>query len=157
MKNSMIYIYGKLGTGRTILSDEIEKGFVLNDGFNSIKISDSNMEEIISNLDRYKDTLLIIQSNLLNVVHMKALKGFIENSNFNRGVIIKSEFKADKEIAKYCYRTYETGYPYFSWVTQVDENRWEAKRINSTEIYKSNGRVQAIESARRYNNESNKD
>lgn len=46
------YIYGKPGSGKAILSDEIEEKFLANEGSNSIPVGDSNLEEIISSLDQ---------------------------------------------------------------------------------------------------------
>jgi len=142
------YIFGKPGSGKTILSDEIEEGFLLNEGFNSIPVGDSNLEEIISSLDQYKNTLLVIQSNRIARNHIKALRKFVENPNFVRGVVIQSEFEPEVEIKEYCDQIYETGYPYFAWVTQTGLNQWKSKSIKTGEIWKSTGREQVIEFAR---------
>jgi hypothetical protein len=144
------YFFGKPGSGKTFLSDEIEERFLSNDGFNSIPVDDSNLEGIISSLNEYENTLLIIQSNKVSRNQVKALREFIENPDFIRGVVIQSELEPDSEVKKYCHYVYETGYPIFSWVTQVEENEWVAKSIKLGEIWKSNGKIQAIEFARDY-------
>lgn len=144
------YIYGKPGSGKTILSDEIEEKFLLNDGFNSIPVGDSNLEEIISNLDEFKNTLLIIQSNRVTKNQIKLLKEFIEKPDFIRGVVIQSEFEPEVDVRKYFDQIYETGYPSFAWVTQTGLNQWQSKSIKTGEIWKSTGRQQVIEFARSY-------
>jgi hypothetical protein len=138
------YIFGKPGSGKTVLSDQIEEGFLLNEGFNSIPVGDSNLEEIISSLDEYKNTLFIIQSNKVSRNQIKTLREFIENPDFIRGVVIQSELEPEVEVKKYCNHIYETGYPYFAWVTQVGENEWKAKSVKSGEVWTSIGRNQAI-------------
>ncbi|MEX2512348.1 MAG: hypothetical protein WD398_05540 [Cyclobacteriaceae bacterium] len=157
MKNVMIYVFGKPSSGKTLLSDKIEQSFILNEGFNSIPVNDSNLDKVISSLDKYNNTLLIIQSNLLNKYHLKALRKFIEHPDFNRGVVIQSEFKPDVEVGKCCDQVFETGYPHFDWVTKVDEYEWKAKPLGSEEIWTSSGREQAIEFARAGYKSKNKD
>lgn len=149
MQNSIKYIFGKPGTGKTLLSDEIENGFLSNDGFDSRPVNDSNLEETISSLNQYNNTLLVVQSNNITKDHMTALKRFVEKEEFNRAVVIQSEFEPDIEVRKYC-KVYETGYPYFSWVTQIEGNLWEAKGAKSEKTARSFGKIQACELVRDY-------
>jgi len=149
MNNIMIYIFGKPGTGKTILSDEIEQEISSREKLDMIPVGDSNLEKIISSLGKFKNTLLIIQSNMLTKSQVKALKGFIDQPGFVRGVVIQSELKPDKDIIKYFDQVYETGLPFFSWVSQVG-GKWKAKAIKTGDIWIRKERDQAIELARDY-------
>src|SRR5690606_18879565 len=136
MTYGVIYIFGIPGSSKTVLSDEIEEKFLLNEGFNSIPVDDSNLEQVISNLHGLKNTLLIIQSNNVSRNQLKLLRKFIEHPDFNRGVIIQSEFEPKEEVRRYCDQIYETGYPYFAWVTQTGLNEWQSKSIKTGKIWK---------------------
>lgn len=80
---------------------------------------------------------------------MRALKRFVEIEEFNRAVVIQSEFEPDIEVRKYC-KVYETGYPYFSWVTQIEDNLWEAKGAKSEKTARAHEKIQACELVRDY-------
>jgi hypothetical protein len=157
MMNEIIYIFGKPGTGKSILSDEIEKEFLINEGFESIPFDYSNLDDIYSSLDQCKNTLLVIQSNFLDKDHLKELNKFVQNKEFIRKVVIQSEFEPGEDVAKYCNHFYETGYPHYEWVTQGDDNEWLAKSLKSAEIWKSSSRNRAVEFAKNYNSNSNKE
>ncbi|NVJ46466.1 MAG: hypothetical protein HWE07_05035 [Cytophagia bacterium] len=149
MQNHIIYIFGKPGTGKTFLSDEIEKDFLKNEGYDSIAVNDSNLKEIISNLNQFRNTLLVIQSKNLNKHQMQALKRFVQDEEFQRAVVIQSEFDPDSEIRNYC-KVYETGYPYYLWVTQIEDNLWEAKGVKSEKVARAHEKNQACELVRGY-------
>lgn len=150
MKIGIVYIFGKPGSGKTVMSDEIEKRFLQNEGFISVPVDDSNLEVVISRLDEFENALLIIQSHRIERKNLKVLKHFVENPDFIRGVVIQSEFEPDLEIVKYCDQIYETGYPYFSWVTNVGDGYWEAKAAKTEKTARSFGKIQACESVRDY-------
>lgn len=148
--NRVIYIFGELGSGKTLLSDRIEEGFLSIPEVKSCSVNDSNLQKIISQLAIYKDAILIIQSNLITKEQFQAFKRFVKDSNFSRGVIIQSEFKPDPDIIPYCDQIYETGLPLFSWVTQIGEKLWKATSADYKNVLESNGRNQAIELVRNY-------
>lgn len=145
----MVYIFGEPGSGKTFLSDQIENEFLANPVAESVPVSDSNMDLVFSSLDQYRDTILIVQSNRLTKDHMKVLKKFVENEEFNRAVIIQSEFELDLEVRKFC-KVYETGYPHFAWVSQIAENLWEAKAIKTGKVARAPYKIQACELVRNY-------
>lgn len=146
---NMVYIFGQPGSGKTFLSDQMEKEFLANAGADSIPVSDSNLDVVVSNLEQYRDTILVVQSNTLTKDHIKILKRFVENDGFNRAVIIQSEFEPDLEERNFC-KVYEVGYPHFEWVTQIADNLWEAKAINIDKIARAPYKIQACELVRNY-------
>lgn len=150
MKIGIIYIFGKPGSGKTVMSDEIEKRFLQNEGFISVPVDDSNLEEVFSRLDEFGNTLLNIQSNRIQQKNLQVLKKFVENSDFIRGVVIQSEFEPNSETEKYCEQIFETGYPHFSWVTNVGDGFWEAKAAKTEKTARSFGKIQACELVRDY-------
>lgn len=146
---NMVYIFGEPGSGKTFLSDQMEKEFLSNAGAESVPVSDSNLDEIFSNLEQYRDAILVVQSNFLNKNHMVVLKRFVDKEGLNRAVIIQSEFEPDLEVRNFC-KVYEAGYPHFAWVTQIAKNLWEAKAAKFDKIGRAHSKFQAIELVRNY-------
>lgn len=145
----MVYIFGEPGSGKTFLSDQMEKEFLANQGAESVPVSNSNLDVVVSGLDQYRDAILVIQSNNLSIDHMKVLKRFVENEEFNRAVIIQSEFEPDITAGRYC-QVYEVGYPCFAWVTQIAEDLWVAKAAKSEKTAKGHTKIHACEFVRNY-------
>lgn len=153
MSEKVIYVFGKPGTGKTIFSDEIEKGFLLNPNTESVHVDDSNLKEVTAKLDQFGNVILVVQSNLLTIDHVRMFRKFVENEKFDRLVVIQSDLEPDSEYKDHC-EVYETGYPYFAWVYQVSEKGWKAKSLKTGNVWKSSEKNQAIELARNYKTDS---
>ena len=154
MSEKVIYVFGKPGTGKTIFSDEIEKRFLLNPNTESVHVDDSNLKEVTAKLDQLGNVILVVQSNLLTIDHVRIFRKFVEKEKFDRLVVIQSDSDPDSDYKDLC-EVYETGYPYFAWVYRVSEKEWKAKSLQTGKVWNSFSKDQAIELARNYKTNSN--